>query len=126
MVMMKLMKAPAHGRITVEDKSVHQIFQQRPGREARQHQIEPIHARQVDKNDAGKRYGDEVAEVSNSPHHLDGQALNDSCSLHWITSPASKHRYHALIAGCVKSIAPLGERGDFRCWHISDMAGCPT
>jgi hypothetical protein len=59
--------------------------------------------------------------VSNSPHHLDGQALDDSCSLHRITSPASKHRYHALIAGCVKSIVPLGERRDFHCWHEQDV-----
>jgi len=34
MVMMKPMKASAH-RIMVKDNSVHQIFQQRPGRDAR-------------------------------------------------------------------------------------------
>jgi transposase InsO family protein len=48
---------------------VHQIFQQRPGRDARHDQIEAIHASQVHENHDGKRHGDEVAEVSNSPHH---------------------------------------------------------
>ena len=71
--MMKPMKASAH-RITVEDKSVHQIFQQRPGRDACQDQMEAIHSSQVHENQDSKRYGDEVAEVSNSPHHLGRQA----------------------------------------------------
>ena len=58
LVMMKPMKASAH-RITVEDKSVHQIFQQRPGRDACQDQMEAIHSSQVHENQDGKWYGDE-------------------------------------------------------------------
>jgi hypothetical protein len=89
MVMMKLMKALAH-RIPVEDNSVHQIFQQRPGRDARQDHIEAIRASQVRENRDGKRHGDEVAEVSNSPHDPGGQA---GSLPHWITSPALSAAY---------------------------------
>jgi hypothetical protein len=77
--MMKPMKASAC-RVTVKDNSVHQIFQQRPGRDAHKDQMEAIHASQAHENHDGKRYGDEVAEVSKSPHHLGGQARSDSCS----------------------------------------------
>jgi hypothetical protein len=87
MVMMKPMKASAR-RIMMKDNSVHQIFKQRPGSDARQDQIETIHASQVQENHYGKRYGDEVAEASKSPHHLSGKARGSSCSPHWIGSPA--------------------------------------
>src|SRR5882762_5734736 len=87
MVMMKLMKAPAD-RPMVEDGSVHQIFQQRPGRSAHQDQIEALDASQVHENHDGKRYRDKVAEVSNSPHHLCGQLPNHHCSTQPVTSPA--------------------------------------
>jgi hypothetical protein len=43
MVMMKLMKALTHS-MTVEDKPVHQIFQERPGGDACQDQMEAIPA----------------------------------------------------------------------------------
>jgi hypothetical protein len=51
-----------------------------------------------------KRYGDEVAEVSKSPHHLGGQARGDSCSPHWITSPAG--------------------HSDLKTMHLADDGGC--
>jgi len=87
MVMMKLMKASADRR-TVEDRPMHQIFQQRPGHRAHQNQIEAIDTGQVHENRDGKRYGDEVTEVSKSPHHVDGQSRNERCSTQWITSAA--------------------------------------
>src|SRR5450631_596651 len=99
MVMMKLMKPSAH-RIPVEDNSVHQIFQHRPDRDAQKDQMEAIYSSQVQENQDSKRYGDEVAEVSNSPHHLGRQARNDSCSPHWITSPALSSGFSSASWTC--------------------------
>ena len=48
-VIMKLMKVSAH-RKTMEDNSVDQMFQQPPGRDANQDQMEAIHASQVHEN----------------------------------------------------------------------------
>jgi hypothetical protein len=73
MVVMKLMKSSAH-RIMVEDNSVHDIFQKAPGCDARQDQLEAVNASQVHEHHDSKWYGVEVAEVSNSPHHLGGKA----------------------------------------------------
>ncbi len=87
---MKFMKVSAH-RKTVEDNSVDQIFQQRPGRDANQDQMEAIHASQVHENHYGKRYGDEVAEVSNSSHHLGAQARGDNFSPHWVDLGGAPH-----------------------------------
>jgi hypothetical protein len=50
--------------------------------------MEAIHASHPEENHGGKRDGDEVGEVSDTPHQLGGQAHHDSCSPHWITSPA--------------------------------------
>src|SRR5207237_8434031 len=89
MVMMQQMKAPAH-RMTVEEKSVHQVFQQRPGRDRHHDQMEAIDAGQFQENHGGKRDRDEVAEVSDPPHQPGGQARYDSRSPHWITSPPGR------------------------------------
>src|SRR5438445_12750898 len=72
----------------MKEKCVHQKFQHHQGHNQHHDQIKAIDASQFQENHGGKRDGDEVAEVSNPPHHLGGQARHDSRSTHWITSPA--------------------------------------
>ncbi len=67
-VMMKPMKTSTC-RITMKDNSMHQIFKQRPGHNARYDQMKVMRASQAHKNDDSKRYGDEVAEVTKLPDH---------------------------------------------------------
>src|ERR1700722_16158896 len=88
MVVMKLVQALAQGRKLMEDKSVHQIFHQRPGREAEQDQMEPVHTGQSHEDHGGQRHGHVVAEVSDTPHHFGGNTRHVDCSPRWTPWPA--------------------------------------
>jgi hypothetical protein len=89
------MKAAAQ-IMSVEDKSMHQIFQQGPDGDASNHEVEAIQASQVHKNQNGKRHGDEVAKVSNSSHRL-GRRAGNSSSSHGIVSSADSSGLSGIV-----------------------------